>query len=243
MFASGWILLVRLKVKIDHIRLFLNSLGNEISSYLLKIPKYILNNLCSLHLRGIEVDVCCWDNLVLAIPNFINLKKFLFHDNYFKEGEQKHFIEVLCHSKSLQHVSFSRFSPDKCIILLTNLYTLHTIELYQLSSFSIYQPNRWWRWTLSCWYDTLTDWSRFLITYGTKPQWSIPRSHNPFTERTISRLVCELSYCHPKSSVKLHLSFEWQDYIQSVSAFPGGKKHILFGRSVKVNNLPKHLLY
>ena len=137
MFASGLNSTGEVKGQIEHISLSLNSLGNTISSCLLKIPKYILNNLCSLHLRGIEVDVCCLDNLVSAIPNLINLKKFLFHDNYFKEGEQKHFIEALSYSKSLQQISFSRLSTDECVSLLTNLHTLHTIELYQLSPPSI----------------------------------------------------------------------------------------------------------
>ena len=137
MFTSGLNSICEVKGQIEHISLSLNSLGNNISKFLLKIPKYILNNLCSLLLRGIEVDVCCLDNLVLAIPNLINLKKFLFHDNYFKEGEQKHFIEILCRSKSLQRVSFSTLSPDECVTLLTSSHTLHTIELYQLSPPSI----------------------------------------------------------------------------------------------------------
>ena len=60
-----------------------------------------------------------------------------FHHNNFKEGEQKHLIEVLCRSKSLQHVSFSTLSPEECMTLLTSSHTLHTIELYQLSPLSV----------------------------------------------------------------------------------------------------------
>ena len=310
MFASGLKSTSEVKGHIEHISLSLNSLGNEISRCLLKIPKYILNNLCSLHLRGIEVDVCCLDNLVLAIPNFINLKKFLIHDNYFKEGEQKHFIEVLCRSKSLQHVSFSRLSPDECIILLTNLYTLHTIELYQLSSFSINAVIRCLSSTttlsnlqihqsevkadfiddlsvtlpssrlkslkfINCAIDSVTvhiiadaimrcrtleklDLSDNLIDnegghYLADMIHSLTRSeplkmpdinhqlnevyldHNSFTNLTIFRLMDELISCHPRSFLKVHLSSQWKDYIESLPTYPQVKKRLHFERKNDYN--------
>ena len=302
MFTSGLNSIGEVKGQIEHISLSLNSLGNNISNCLLKIPTYILNNLCSLHLRAIEVDVCCLDNLASAIPNLINLKKFLFHDNYFKEGEQKHFIEVLF-SKSLQHVSFSRLSPDECVSLLTNLHTLHTIELYQLSPLSIEAVIRYLPSTtnlsilqicqsevkaefiaflpttlpyshlkslefINCAIDSVTvriiadavimnpllekvnlsdnligdegghylaDMIHSLITAESLPGMAhhlnkVYLDHNPFTERTISRFVYELSSC-PQSLIKVHLSLGWQDYIQSISKFSRAKEHILFGRS------------
>lgn len=60
--------------------------------------------------------------------------------------------------------------------------------------------------------------------------------HNPFTE-----IVYELSFCHSQSLFnKTSLSLGWQDYVQSLSTFPGAKKHV---EALKVNNLPKHLFY
>ena len=114
----------------------LNPLGNKGLNLLFELPQCILENIGSLYLQGIEVDGDCFKE-GKKIPNFIKLWELLFHDNYFKEGEQMCFIETLCSwSKSLQRVSFSRLSSDECVTL-TNLHTLHTIELYQLSSPSI----------------------------------------------------------------------------------------------------------
>ena len=137
MFTSGLNSIGEVKGHIEHLGFSLNPLGNIGSSYFLKLPEFILNNVVHLYLRGVEVDVNCLNNLISAIPNFTNLKMFLFHDNNFKEGEQKYFIEAFCSSKFLQSVSFSRLSPNECETLLTNLHTLHTIELYQLSPPSV----------------------------------------------------------------------------------------------------------
>ena len=137
MFAAGLNSIGEVKGQIEHLGFSLNPLGNKGSSCFLKLPKFILNNLVHLYLRGIEVDVDCLNDLISATPSLINLKMFLFHDNNFKEGEQKCFIEALCFSKFLEHVSFSTLSPDECVLLLSNSQTLHTIELYQLSPLSI----------------------------------------------------------------------------------------------------------
>ena len=137
MLTSGLNSIGEVKGQIEHLGFSLNPLGNKGSSCFLKLPEFILNNLVRLYLRGIEVDVNCLNDLISATPKLINLKMFLFHDNNFKEGEQKCFIEALCSSKFLEHVSFSTLSPDECVLLLSNSHALHTIELYQLSPLSI----------------------------------------------------------------------------------------------------------
>ena len=130
-------LLGEVKGEIENLSFSLNPLHNNGLGSFFKLPKCILSNLHYLNLRGVEVDVGCLHDLVSATPKLVNLNKFLFHDNNFKEGEQRHFIENLCLSKSLEHVSFSTLSPDECVSLLTSSHTLHTIELYQLSPPSI----------------------------------------------------------------------------------------------------------
>ena len=137
MFATGLKSTGEVKGQIEHISLSLNPLCNEGVKILFELLKFILQNLRSIYLRGIEVNLHCLDNLGYKILDFMNLEVFLFHDNDFKKGEQKHFIKVLCCSKSLHHVSFSTLSPDECVTLLTNLHTLHTIELYRLSPLSV----------------------------------------------------------------------------------------------------------
>ena len=129
----------KLKGQIRSAKISLNPFGNNGLNCILNFPNHILNNLCSLHLRGIDVDVDCLDGLVSALPNLSKLDEFVFHDNKFKEGEQMLFIETLHCLKSLHHVSFSRLSPDECVTLLTksSMCTLHTIELYQLSPYSV----------------------------------------------------------------------------------------------------------
>ena len=137
MFISGLKSTGEVKGQIEHFGFSLNPLGNKSSCCFLNLPEFILNNLHSLYLRGVEFDVNCLNDLISTIPNLINLKMFLFHDNNFKEHEQKYFVEALCSSKSLQLVSFSRLSPNECETLLTNLNTPQTIELYQLSPPSV----------------------------------------------------------------------------------------------------------
>ena len=304
MFASGLNFKGEVKGQIEHFGFSLNPLGNKSSKFFFKLPGFIINNLHSLYLRGIEVDVNCLDNLVLAVPNLINLKMFLFHDNNFKEGEQKYFIESLCSSKFLQHVSFSRLGPDECETLLTNLYTLHTIELYQLSppsvetvirclsnpttlsnlqicqskvkaEFTTYLPT-----TLpsshlkslefiNCVIDSVTvriiadavkktpsleklNLSDNLIDYegghhlidmihSLTAAESLPGithnlnevflDHNPFTDRTILRLVHELPSCLSRSAIKVRLSIGWQEYVQLLPTYPEVKEYLLFDRS------------
>ena len=137
MFTSGLNSIGEVKGQIVHLGFSLNPLGNKGSSCFLKLPEFILNNVVRLFLRGVEVDVNYLNDLISATPNLTNLKMFLFHDNNFKEGEQKCFIKALCSSKFLEHVSFSTLNPDECLTLLTSSNTLHTTELYQLPSLSI----------------------------------------------------------------------------------------------------------
>ena len=137
MFVSGLLSKVEVKGQIENLSFSLNPLHNNGLSTFFKLPNCILSNLRYLNLRGVEIDAGCLHDLVLATPKLVNLSKFLFHDNNFKEGEQRHFIETLSLSKSLEHVSFSTLSPDEGMTLLTSSHTLHTIELYQLSPPSI----------------------------------------------------------------------------------------------------------
>ena len=64
--------------KIENVSFSLNPLGNEGLRLLCKFPKYILENLCNLYLRGIEVDRDCFDALT-EIPNFVKLETLQFH--------------------------------------------------------------------------------------------------------------------------------------------------------------------
>ena len=282
----------------------LNPLGNEGLSLLFELPQCILENIGSLYLQGIEVDGDCFKK-GKKIPSFIKLWELLFHDNYFKEGEQLCFIETLCScSKSLQHVSFSTLSPHECVTLLTNSHILHTIELYQLSPPSIEAvieclsknttlqilkicqseikanvithlpktlPSSFLKSLelINCAIDSDTvriiaeaintqllieklnlsdnliddiggDYLADMINTLTaaKPEPGITHSlnevyldHNPFTDSTIWRLINELSSCHPQSLIKLHLSLEWQCYVQSLPTYPRVKERVLFGRS------------
>ena len=137
MFTSGLNSIGEVKGQIVHLGFSLNPLGNKGSCCFLKLPEFILNSLRFLNLRGVEVDVNCLNDLISTTPNLTNLETFLFHDNFFNEGDQKYFIETLRFSKFLQFVSFSRLSPNECETLLCNLHTLHKIELFQLSPPSI----------------------------------------------------------------------------------------------------------
>ena len=302
MFTAGLKSIGEVKGQIEHITLSLNPLCNKGMKSLLKLPKCTVENLHSLFLRGIEVNVHCLDDLVFKMLDFTNLKMLLFHDNDFKEGEQKHFIEVLCCSKSLQHVSFSTLCPDECVTLLTSSHTLHTIELYQLSPLSvgavlghlskstnlknlqIHQSEVKTEFVrslltslpsshikslefINCAIDSVTvriiadavmntpsleklnlsdnliddegghylaDMIHAIVNQSSKHQYhEVHLDHNPFTETTISRLLYELSSCHPRSIViKLRLSVGWQDYVQSLLVrYPKVDKLVLFGKT------------
>ena len=301
MFASGLNSIGEVKGEIEHLVFSLNPLSKKGSSCFLKLPDVILNNLLILNLRSVEFDVDCLNDLISATSNLINLEMFFFHDNFFKEGEQKHFIEILCRSKSLKHVSFSRLSPNECETLLTSLHTLHTIKLFQLSPPSIKAVLRCLSNTtnlrnlhihqsevkadfiddlstvlpssclksfefINCAIDSVTvsiiadavtrtpslkklnlsdnlindeggcylaDMIQSLTAPKLSPSMThklneVYLDHNPFTEKTIKRLVCELSYC---LSIKVRLSLGWHDYVQSLPNYPKVKEHLLFDRS------------
>ena len=305
MFKAGLNFKREVKGHIEHIGLSLNPLCNEGVKSLFELPKCTLQNLCSLYLRGIEVNVHCLDDLVSNVPNLNNLELLLFHDNYFEEGEQKHFIKALCNSKSLNHVSFSTLSPDECVTLLTSSNTLHTIEFYQLSPLSvgavlghlskstslktlqIHQSEvkaefvRSLLTTLpsshlkslefiNCAIDSatvriiavavtktpllkklnvsnnliddegghfLTDKIYSILSLKSskqptmKPQLKeVCLDHNLFTEKTILKLINELSSCQPRSYITIHLSLIWQEYVQKHPKYHKVQEYFQFGR-------------
>ena len=84
MFIAGLNSIGEVKGQIEHITLSLNPLCNKGVKSLFELPKCTLENLHSLFLRGIEVNVHCLDDLVFKMLDFSNLKILLFHDNDFK---------------------------------------------------------------------------------------------------------------------------------------------------------------
>ena len=54
--------------------------------------------------------------------------------------------------------------------------------------------------------------------------------HNPFTSRTIWRVMDELILCHPRSLLKIHFSLGWKDYIKSLPTYRQVKKRLHFER-------------
>ena len=305
MFKAGLNYKREVKGQIEHIGLSLNPLGNEGIKSLLKLPSLVLQNLRSLYLRGVEVNVHCLNDLVSKVPNLNNLELLLFHDNYLEEGEQKHFIKALCNSKSLEHVSLSTLNPDECMTLLTSSHTLHTIELYQLSPLSvgailghlskstnlknlqIHQSEvkaefvRSLLTTLPSSYLKSLEFINCAIDSDTvriiavavmkapsleklnisdnpiddegghilidkicsilsmkslkqatiKPQLKeVCLGHNLFTERTILKLINELSSCQPRSYITIHLSLKWQEYVQKHPKYHKVQQYFQFGR-------------
>ena len=305
MLTSGLKSTGEVKGQIEHIGLSLNPLCNEGVKSLFELPKCTLQNLRSLYLRGIEVNVHCLDDLVSNVPNLNNLELLLFHDNYFEEGEQINLIEALCNSKSLNQVSFSTLSPDECVTLLTSSNTLHTIELYQLSPLSvgavlghlskssslktlqIHQSEVKAEFVhsllttlpsshlkslefINCAIDSgtvciiadavmntpsleklnvsnnliddegghfLTDKIYSILSLKSskqptmKPQLKeVCLDHNLFTEKTILKLINELSSCQPRSYITIHLSLIWQEYVQKHPKYHKVQEYFQFGR-------------
>ena len=123
--------------RIEDINVSLNPLGNKGIISLLSLPQHILNNLLSLRLRGIDVDVGCMDELVKKWPHLCKLQKMVFRNNHFKSGEQEPLIAAICQSNIIQHVSFSSLSPNECSMLLNDSKSICTLEICQLSPPSI----------------------------------------------------------------------------------------------------------
>ena len=122
---------------IEDISVSLNPLGNKGITSLLCLPQHVLNNLFSLRLRGIGVDVGCLDELIKKWPHLCKLQKMIFRNNRFKSGEQQPLISAICQSNVLQHVSFSNLSPNECSMLLNDLKSICTLEMCQLSPPSV----------------------------------------------------------------------------------------------------------
>ena len=122
---------------IEDISVSLNPLGNKGITSLLCLPQHVLNNLFSLRLRGIGVDVGCLDELIKKWPHLCKLQKMIFRNNHFKSGEQQPLISAICQSNVLQHVSFSNLSPNECSMLLNDLKSICTLEMCQLSPPSV----------------------------------------------------------------------------------------------------------
>ena len=122
---------------IEDINVSLNPLGNKGIISLLNLPQHVLNNLLSLRLRGIDVDVGCMDELVKKWPHLCKLQKMVFRNNHFKSGEQEPLIAAICQSNIIQHVSFSSLSPNECSMLLNDSKSICTLEICQLSPSSV----------------------------------------------------------------------------------------------------------
>ena len=54
--------------------------------------------------------------------------------------------------------------------------------------------------------------------------------HNLFTEKTISKLINELSSCQPRSYITIHLSLKWQEYVQKHPKYQKVQVYFQFGR-------------
>ena len=122
---------------IEDINVSLNPLGNKGINLLLSLPQHVLNNLLSLRLRGIDVDVGCMDELVKKWPHLCKLQKMVFRNNHFKSGEQEPLIAAICQSNIIQHASFSNLSPNECSMLLNDSKSICTLEVCQLSPPSV----------------------------------------------------------------------------------------------------------
>jgi hypothetical protein len=122
------------------IKLPLNPIGSEGVIELFKLPGFIFKSMSQLFLRCVSADSECLkssSSVLVKVAHLHSLKEFLFHDNNFKEGEQKLLIQVLVKLPLLCHVSFSQLSSDECSLLLRGSSSIATIELYNILSSAI----------------------------------------------------------------------------------------------------------
>jgi hypothetical protein len=125
---------------IESIKLALNPIGSEGVIELFKLPGFIFKSMSQLFLRCVSADSECLkssSSVLVKVAHLHSLKEFLFHDNNFKEGEQKLLIQVLVKLPLLCHVSFSQLSSDECSLLLRGSSSIATIELYNILSSAI----------------------------------------------------------------------------------------------------------
>ena len=112
----------------------LNPIGNQGIHYISEFPEHVLQNLQGLRLAGVEADVQCLEELTKCIPCFSNLRKFHFHNNRFREGEQLPLIQSLCSQQiPLKDLVLSNLSKQECVLLLSATNNIQNITLYQLS--------------------------------------------------------------------------------------------------------------
>ena len=112
----------------------LNPIGNQGIHYISEFPEHVLQNLRGLRLASVEADVQCLEELTKCIPCFSNLRKFHFHNNRFREGEQLPLIQSLCSQQiPLKDLVLSNLSKQECVLLLSATNNIQNITLYQLS--------------------------------------------------------------------------------------------------------------
>ena len=112
----------------------LNPIGNQGIHYILEFPEHVLQNLQVLRLTSVEADVKCLEEFTKCMPCFSNLRKFHFHNNRFREGEQLPLIQSLCSQQiPLKDLVLSNLSKQECVLLLSATNNIQNITLYQLS--------------------------------------------------------------------------------------------------------------
>ena len=122
--------------RLEYIGFSLNDIGSEGFGALMNMPESVRKTISELFLKGIMADkVALMRGVLRKVAGLEQLKRFDFHDNRFKEGEQEPLIRVLCQLANLQEVSLSSLSCNECTMLLKPPPPqLNTIKLFELSS-------------------------------------------------------------------------------------------------------------
>ena len=111
-------------------------LGNSAIIGLVHLPPSLLRSISKLCLRATSTNKDCLEHCLSKFNHFDSLEIFMFHDNDFKEGEQKQLIDALCTLKNLKKVSFSNLDCDECRSILRST-SICEVVLYELSPSSI----------------------------------------------------------------------------------------------------------